>query len=728
MSEYSSLKSTINANIKANNNHEITGAITNSVLNAMVNSLGAGYQFMGMATPTNPGTAQTPDYKCFYLATTPGTYTYLGGLVVADGEVAILKYDSSWHKEVTGAATAELLNQLSQKESDDYYINLAYGAGINDSVNMGTTDRFVMFPIKVKPGDVLEWSASDSGGATMLVHLFYGDDLATDFIRLTSSPFIIDNAHTYKFIRFWRNAASESVVSYSYKVNTLYNVEKEISRNQVQDSLFVNTAVDLGIGESVTAGRAAADVNHLRSDFIPLDGIERIAYHLGGMQTIMNVSFYTAKDFSTQIQSANVTTNYPLGNAQTTEGVILKDDFPTNAQYVVFCSVKSGQYYTNDGEIHASTSTYIVAEAATSILYNRELVPGVSIPEWLGVTSSNIDSHGLEISSTGAILNKDYGLAQRTLSVFCTFTNTTLAKITAYATEDTILLIDCANKTFNLNNLEGVSIPFFDASHKYNVIIERDYQKMSVSIIDMFTGDIAEHTYVNNGTGGVGQGAEGVAYITGMLHDFPRFDCVSGGSWHISKLQVLAKASNYDVMFYGDSITEGEAYFPTDKFPKHWIQQIISKSSLKCVASGRGGGQISGVISRIANELPFVKSKYVVVTIGTNGGNTEENLSQLIEYIISVGSIPILNHIPCNESGTQVGVNALIDLIRAKYGIKGADFDLCTSLAGDGKSVNTEEMWWENYSSTNNVYHHPNVKGSTAMLAQALKDIPEIFG
>lgn len=115
MSNYSSLKATINANIKANNNHEITGAITNSVLNAMVNSLGAGYQFMGVATPTNPGSAQTPDYKCFYLATTPGTYTNLGGLVVADGEVAILKYDSSWHKEVTGAATAKQLNQLGQE-------------------------------------------------------------------------------------------------------------------------------------------------------------------------------------------------------------------------------------------------------------------------------------------------------------------------------------------------------------------------------------------------------------------------------------------------------------------------------------------------------------------------------------------------------------------------------------------------------------------------------------
>lgn len=114
MSEYSSLKATIDANIKANNNQEITGSIMNSVLNEMVNSLGEGYQFMGVATPTNPGSAQTPDYKCFYLATTPGTYTNLGGLVVADGEVALLKYGTSWTKEVTGIASNEKLTELDQ--------------------------------------------------------------------------------------------------------------------------------------------------------------------------------------------------------------------------------------------------------------------------------------------------------------------------------------------------------------------------------------------------------------------------------------------------------------------------------------------------------------------------------------------------------------------------------------------------------------------------------------
>ena len=135
MSEYSSLKATINANVKTNGNQEITGSIMNSVLNAMVDSLGAGYQFIGVATPTNPGSAQTPDYKCFYIATTPGTYTNLGGLVVADGEVAILKYDTSWTKEVTGIASVDQINQLGQYVDNPEWVRLVTDS--NDRILYG---------------------------------------------------------------------------------------------------------------------------------------------------------------------------------------------------------------------------------------------------------------------------------------------------------------------------------------------------------------------------------------------------------------------------------------------------------------------------------------------------------------------------------------------------------------------------------------------------------------
>lgn len=176
MSEYSSLKATINANVKTNGNQEITGSVMNSVLNEMVNSLGAGYQFMGVATPTNPGTAQTPDYKCFYLATTPGTYTNLGGLVVADGEVALLKYDSAWTKEVTGIATAAQLNQLGKQVDgikrtiDGTEANYANGGWNANGDNAWSSAWYrVLDYIPVSPGDIIVWNPGEVNGGIALV-------------------------------------------------------------------------------------------------------------------------------------------------------------------------------------------------------------------------------------------------------------------------------------------------------------------------------------------------------------------------------------------------------------------------------------------------------------------------------------------------------------------------------------------------------------------------------
>ena len=128
MSNYSNLKSTIDTNIKTNGNEEITGAILNTVLNSMVSSLGAGSQFMGVATTsTNPG---TPDAKVFYLAYTPGTYTNFSGIVVTG--LCVLKYDTAWSKDdlpsggggyVLPAATAAALGgiKVGYTQTGKYY-------------------------------------------------------------------------------------------------------------------------------------------------------------------------------------------------------------------------------------------------------------------------------------------------------------------------------------------------------------------------------------------------------------------------------------------------------------------------------------------------------------------------------------------------------------------------------------------------------------------------------
>ena len=103
MANYSELLNDINAAIYENNDQEIDALEVRAILREMVTSLGSGFLFKGIATPSSPSGTGTyePDQNVFYLATTAGTYSYLGGLVVAAGEVAFLCFDGTWTKKST---------------------------------------------------------------------------------------------------------------------------------------------------------------------------------------------------------------------------------------------------------------------------------------------------------------------------------------------------------------------------------------------------------------------------------------------------------------------------------------------------------------------------------------------------------------------------------------------------------------------------------------------------
>ncbi len=94
MANYNILKAAIVSAIKQNGNNEITGNLLQQQLLAMVNSLGAGYQFAGVATPTtNPG---TPDFNVFYFAG-PGTYQYFDGVTIPEQNIGLLSYNGAWN-------------------------------------------------------------------------------------------------------------------------------------------------------------------------------------------------------------------------------------------------------------------------------------------------------------------------------------------------------------------------------------------------------------------------------------------------------------------------------------------------------------------------------------------------------------------------------------------------------------------------------------------------------
>lgn len=120
MANYAVLKAAVEEVVKTNGNEEITGANLQSTLLSIINSLGTGYQFMGMATPsTTP--PSSPDYNMAYIGGV-GTYENFGTSVTVNvGSICVFKYNGTWTNNViqvlTGIDTLPTENSTNLVES-----------------------------------------------------------------------------------------------------------------------------------------------------------------------------------------------------------------------------------------------------------------------------------------------------------------------------------------------------------------------------------------------------------------------------------------------------------------------------------------------------------------------------------------------------------------------------------------------------------------------------------
>lgn len=372
------------------------------------------------------------------------------------------------------------------------------------------------------------------------------------------------------------------------------------------------------------------------------------------------------------------------------------------------------------------------ADETHAVLYEKIINSHNTAPELLLNGVGKYDAEGLNITGTDDIvrLDKFYALAERKIQYRVKFSADAKA-IFRSSEGDFNAYVDIPDKRISIATYPAIERPvdFLEGGREYLVEIYHIYQKAILRITDIRTGESAEVEAVHDGQGGAGRGILQPGFSVGMQWDHYCFGLVSGISMQVRKITVLALKKKVKLLIYGDSITQPEGYFPSGDFPLSWTQQVIDKLKGDAMSSGRGGAQIGMIQNYIKNELPYIRPKYVMVTIGTNGENTEENLSQLIDYIKEQGSIPILNNIPCNESGTQIENNKLIESVRNKWGINGCKFDIATSVNCDGKEVDKSLMYWEDYSGSWGwqIYHHPNEKGGKKMFERTLIDSPEIY-
>lgn len=132
MANLATLKAAIDQAIYQNNQHAITGDALNTILNSIVDTLGTGYRYAGVATPSaNPGTV---DNRIFYLATAAGTYTNFGGAVLDGKALHVLYYDTTWHNIALDVPTSAALPLVAGSNGgiinrDNTADGSAFGAG-----------------------------------------------------------------------------------------------------------------------------------------------------------------------------------------------------------------------------------------------------------------------------------------------------------------------------------------------------------------------------------------------------------------------------------------------------------------------------------------------------------------------------------------------------------------------------------------------------------------------
>jgi len=234
--------------------------------------------------------------------------------------------------------------------------------------------------------------------------------------------------------------------------------------------------------------------------------------------------------------------------------------------------------------------------------------------------------------------------------------------------------------------------------------------KVEAQLVNLKSGETI--AVINSGTG------------RGRLKGNPKFYSTSA-EMHIYDIRVatnLGENNNCWLYATGDSITEGYRMTESDNYV-HRYAALFAEGLVKC--SGNSGCKIDNVIARLKTEASIIKPVYTMVMIGTNGGNTDVNLTELINIILSYGSIPIINHIPANSNGTvPTAANNTIDAVVEKFRVAGVHILSCKmrmAVATD----NDESKGEASALTIDGV--HLNAQGHLAMFNRMKVDAPELF-
>lgn len=312
-----------------------------------------------------------------------------------------------------------------------------------------------------------------------------------------------------------------------------------------------------------------------------------------------------------------------------------------------------------------------------------------------------------------------------------------------------LFTIDAVQGTLNIikywggeNDIEA-SVPFVvENGHTYVLEAVKSLRSNTFTITDEQTGataSVATASVLDSNAGG--NTVQQNEFRGGRQNCLFGLRRLSGKSPYIKSVEIAATVAPEPLMIiYGNSITEGDHIRESARYG----QVMASWLNGRVLFSGQSGSSIFGVIDRIANEVPVIRPKYVMVTIGTNlpywrdisprlldidtppadvntwraEALTREELVRIITLIRDNGAIPVINRIPVRP-GHSVAVNELIASVCEEMNVASCRFDLATALDADNLDIQNGLLF-----QSDNL--HPNIDGAYAM-AKRLFDIPGIL-
>jgi len=379
--------------------------------------------------------------------------------------------------------------------------------------------------------------------------------------------------------------------------------------------------------------------------------------------------------------------------------------------------------YTNNKDLATDFKPEIpivVEDEFDNVLYNKSgsEITGISAdPDW-PVVGMAIDSNGLSFQNKGIVLNFQTNLNRRFLELNLTLQTNSIFYVGTKNAEVSVGqntgFINCQtgkiriNDLFNSGTVEK-NIPFAIVSGRSYIV--RFYKIDNITKLELIDGVTAESVSVE---------------LSQLGHfDKYRFGVDEATNVTVKSIKVYSMYKERPFIgFYGDSNTEGNNVSDSSKIPYYkdrFANMIGDKIGKEYFVSARSGGNIDGVLARVQNELPVLKPKYVFVTIGTNGGNTEAKLNQLVDYCESLGIKVILNLIPLTDS-ESVTRNTMIQNVVTQRNLLSVKMNFATSVNYDGVTKNNSL-----FISENGIYLHLNVDGNKSVFNRSLLDLAFLY-